>query len=143
MASLANGKILLTQGPGKLKSGLLDLVGGDLLRDLASKLNPFAAQDPYLQLECTVVRTDVVNGKLTVNPVLMQSEKVTIVANGHIHLGTEASLLDSTPVRAPGSGKRRMITNPFVEIAGTLASPRLGSGRRAPPRAPPPWRRAA
>ncbi len=47
MASLANGRVLVTQGPGKLKSGLIGLIGGDLLRELVGKLNPFAAQDPY------------------------------------------------------------------------------------------------
>ena len=104
MASLANGRILVTQGPGKLKSGVIGLFGGDLFRELAGKLNPFAAQDPYLQLECTVVRVDIVDGQVTVNPVLMQSDKVTIVAGGKIDLGTEA--LD-VRVQYPSAHRRR------------------------------------
>jgi len=132
MASLANGRVLVTQGPGKLKSGVLGAFAGDLLRELFAKLNPFAAQDPYLQLECTVVRVDIVDGHVTVSPVLMQSDKVTIVAGGKIELGTEA--LDFQFNTRPRTGvgvSAGMFTNPFIEVAGTLASPRMGVGTKA------------
>ncbi|HTS54179.1 MAG TPA: AsmA-like C-terminal region-containing protein [Burkholderiales bacterium] len=132
MASLANGRILVTQGPGKLKSGVIGLLGGALFRELVNKLNPLAAQDPYLQLECTVVRADIVDGQVTINPVLMQSDKVTIVAGGKIDLGTEA--LDFQFNTRPRTGvgvSAGMFTNPFVEVAGTLASPKLSVGAKA------------
>jgi hypothetical protein len=132
MASLANGRILVTQSAGKLKSGVIGLFGGTLFRELAGKLNPFAAQDPYLQLECTVVRADIVDGQVTVNPVLMQSDKVTIVAGGKIDLGTEA--LDFQFNTRPRTGvgvSAGMFTNPFIEVAGTLTSPKLGVGTKA------------
>ncbi len=132
MASLANGRILVTLGPGKLKSGIIGAIGGDLLRELVGKLNPFAAQDPYLHLECTVVRADIVNGQMKVNPVLVQSDKVTIVAGGKIDLGTEA--LDFQFNTRPRTGvgvSAGMFTNPFIEVAGTLASPKLGVGTKA------------
>jgi hypothetical protein len=132
MASLANGRILVTAGPGKLKSGIIGALGGDLLRDLIGKLNPFSAQDPYLHLECTVARVDIVNGKLTVNPVLVQSDKVTIVAGGKIDLGTE--VLDFQFNTRPRTGvgvSAGMFTNPFIEAGGTLASPRVGVGTKA------------
>jgi uncharacterized protein involved in outer membrane biogenesis len=132
MASLANGRILVTQGPGKLKSGVIGLLGGALFRELASKLNPFAAQDPYLQLECTVVRADIVDGQMTINPVLMQSDKVTIVAGGKIDLGTEALAFEFNTRPRTGVGvSTGMFTNPFIEVAGTLASPKLGVGKKA------------
>jgi len=127
LAAGANGRVVVTQGPGKLPSGVLGLIGGDLLRELVGKLNPFAAQDPYTQLECTVVRADIVDGQVTVNPVLMQSQKVTIVAGGKIDLGTEALRLNFNTRPRTGVGiSAGMFTNPFIELAGTLASPRLG-----------------
>jgi uncharacterized protein involved in outer membrane biogenesis len=127
LAAGANGRVVMTQGPGKLPSGVLGLIGGDLLRELVGKLNPFAAQDPYTQLECTVVRADIVEGQVTVNPALMQSEKVTIVAGGKIDLGTEALRLNFNTRPRTGVGiSAGMFTNPFIEIAGTLASARLG-----------------
>jgi hypothetical protein len=131
MASGANGRVLVTQGTGKLKSGLIGLLGGDLLRELVGKLNPFSAQDPYTKLECTVVRADIVDGQVTVSPVLMQSEKVTIIASGHIDLGTEALRFNLNTRPRSGVGiSAGMFTNPFIELAGTLASPRLGMGAK-------------
>jgi uncharacterized protein involved in outer membrane biogenesis len=127
LAAGANGRVVVTQAPGKLPSGALGLIGGDLLRELVGKLNPFSAQDPYTVLDCTVVRADIVDGQVTVSPVLMQSEKVTIVAGGKIDLGTEALRLNFNTRPRTGVGiSAGMFTNPFIEVAGTLASPRLG-----------------
>jgi hypothetical protein len=79
-----------------------------------------------------VARVDIVNGKLTVNPVLVQSDKVTIVAGGKIDLGTE--VLDFQFNTRPRTGvgvSAGMFTNPFIEAGGTLASPRVGVGTKA------------
>jgi hypothetical protein len=131
MASGANGRILVTQGPGKLAAGLVNAFGGDLLGELVGKLNPFAAKDPYTKLDCTVARVDIVNGQVTVKPVLVQSEKVTIIALGAIDLGTEALKFDFNTRPRSGIGvSAGMFTNPFIELAGTLASPRLGVGAK-------------
>jgi AsmA family protein len=131
MAAGANGRVLVTQGAGKLNSGLIGLLGGDLLRELVGKLNPFSGQDPYTKLECTVVRADIVDGEMKVNPVLLQSEKVTIVAGGEIDLRTEALRFSFNTRPRTGVGvSAGMFTNPFIELAGTLASPRLGLGAK-------------
>src|SRR6185295_1617635 len=91
-----------------------------------------AAQDPYLELECTVVRADIVDGQVTVSPVLMQSDKGTIVAAGKIDLGTEALAFQFNTRPRTGVGvSAGMFTNPFIEVAGTLASPKVGVGTKA------------
>ena len=132
MASGANGRILLTQEPGKLPSGLLGLVGSGLLSELAGKLNPFSAQDPYTLLECTVTRADIIDGQMTVKPVLVQSQKVTIVAGGAIDLRTEELSFDFNTRPRKGIGvSAGMFANPFIHVAGTLASPRLGVSAKA------------
>ena len=131
MAAGANGQILVTQGPGKVQSGVIGLIGGDLLRELVDKLNPFSAKDPYTQVECTVIRADIVDGQAKVSPLLVQSEKVTIVAGGLIDLRTEALKFDFNTRPRTGVGiSAGMFTNPFIEVAGTLASPRLGVGAK-------------
>ena len=131
MAAGANGQVLVTQGPGKVQSGVIGLLGGDLLRELVDKLNPFSARDPYTQVECSVIRADIVDGQAKVNPVLIQSEKVTIVAGGLIDLGTEKLKFDFNTRPRTGVGiSAGMFTNPFIEVAGTLASPRLGVGAK-------------
>jgi len=131
MAAGANGRVVVTQGAGKLSTGVVGLIGGDLLRELAGKLNPFSAQDPYTHLECTVVRADIVEGQVAVRPVLMQSAKVTVVAGGAIDLGTEALKFDFNTRPRTGVGiSAGMFANPFIELAGTLASPKLGVGTK-------------
>ena len=89
MASGANGQLLLTQGAGKTKSGFISAYGGGVVAQLAQKLNPFAKDDPFMKLDCTIARADIVNGQVTVKPVLLQTEKVTITADGTIDLHTE------------------------------------------------------
>jgi len=132
MASGANGRILLTQDPGKLPSGLIGLVGGGILSELAGKLNPFSAQDPYTLLDCTVARVDIVDGQMAVKPVLVQSQKVTIVAGGAIDLRNEEVAFDFNTRPRKGIGvSAGMFANPFIHVAGTLASPKLGASAKA------------
>jgi AsmA protein len=129
MASGANGRVVVTQGPGKLPSGVIGLIGGDLLRELTGKLNPFAAQDAYTQLECTVVRADIVDGQVTVNPMLMQSAKVTIVAGGKIDLGTEALRFDFNTRPRTGVGiSAGMFHESFHRGHRHTGEPKAGAG---------------
>jgi hypothetical protein len=90
-----------------------------------------SGQDPYTKLECTVVGAEIEGGQVKVSPVLLQSEKVTIVAGGDIDLGTEALRFNFNTRPRTGVGvSAGMFTNPFIELAGTLASPRLGIGAK-------------
>ena len=131
LASSSNGQVLLTQGPGKIKSGLLGAYGSGILSQLAGKLNPFAAKDPFTQLDCTVAKVDIVDGIATVKPVLMQSEKITVTADGKVDLHTEDLTVDFNTRPREGIGvSPGMFTNPFIKLEGTLASPRIAIGAK-------------
>ena len=131
MAASANGKVLVTQGPGKVKSGLIGMFGSGIVTQLASKLNPFSAKDPYTKLDCSVTRVDVVDGQMKVEPVLMQAEKVTVTAGGKVDLRTEELVFDFNTRPRKGVGvSPGMFTNPFIKLDGTLANPRLGVGAK-------------
>jgi uncharacterized protein involved in outer membrane biogenesis len=131
MAAGANGRLLATSGPGTIDSGLIDMFGAGILGQLAGKLNPFAAEDPHTQLDCTVARVDIVDGQLTVKPVVMQSEKVTVTAAGKVDLPTEKLDFDFNTRPRKGIGiSAGMFTNPFIKLGGTLAQPRLGVGAK-------------
>ena len=131
LAAGANGKVLVAMGPGKVKSGLVGMLGGGILGQLASKLNPFSAKDPYTKLDCTVTRVDIVDGQVKVEPVLMQSEKVTVTADGKVDLHTEELVFDFNTRPRKGIGvSPGMFTNPFLKLDGTLVSPRLGVGAK-------------
>jgi hypothetical protein len=127
LASTASGSVLFTQGPGKTKSGLLDRFGGDIIRQLLGKLNPFAGKDPYTQVDCTVTRMEITDGKASVAPVLMQTRKVAITASGTIDLDTEKLLLNFNTRPRQGIGiSPGMFTNPFLDLTGTLTDPSIG-----------------
>ncbi len=131
MASNANGLMVLTQGPGKTKAEFLDAFGGNVFAELRSRLNPFRAQDPFTRLDCTVVRADVVDGAVTIKPVLLQTQKVTVVAQGKIDLHNESVNFDFDTRPRKGIGvSPGMFANPFIRVEGTLMHPRLALGAR-------------
>jgi hypothetical protein len=131
LAAGANGHLLLTQGAGRTKSGFIAAFGGDFVKQLASKLNPFAKEDPFMTLDCTIARADIISGKVTLQPILFQTEKVTVTAQGTIDLHTEKLLLDFNTRPRKGIGvSPGMFTNPLIRLEGTLASPKMGVGAK-------------
>jgi hypothetical protein len=69
---------------------------------------------------------------MAVKPVLVQSQKVTIVAGGAIDLRTEELGFDFNTRPRKGIGvSAGMFANPFIHVAGTLASPKLGASAKA------------
>jgi uncharacterized protein involved in outer membrane biogenesis len=126
IVSSANGQLLLTTGPGKVRSGYAAGIGGDLIDELAAKLNPFSARDPYTQLDCVVTKADIVDGQLTANPMVMQSAKVTVVAHGKVNLHTEELTLSFNTLPRKGVAvPAGTFTSTFIAVAGTLANPHL------------------
>ncbi len=131
LASGASGSLLLSTGPGKTRKGALNLVGGDVIGQLFSKLNPFAKEDPFTEVDCTVARIDILNGKATIAPLLLQTRKVTVTADGTVDLLTEALAFNFNTRPRSGIGvSPGMFTNPFLELRGTLISPKLSAGAK-------------
>ena len=131
LAAGANGQLLFTQGAGRTKSGFISAYGSGVVSQLGAKLNPFAKEDPFMKLDCTIARAEIVDGKVTVQPVLVQTEKVTITAEGTIDLHTEKLLLDFNTRPRKGIGvSPGMFTNPLIRLEGTLASPKIGVGAK-------------
>jgi uncharacterized protein involved in outer membrane biogenesis len=131
MASGANGKVVFTQGEGVVKKGVIDMLGSGILSQVGSQLNPFSAEDPYTNLECTAAKIKIVDGQAKVDPVLMQSDKVTVTAEGSVDLRTEEIAFDFNTRPRKGIGiSPGMFTNPFIQLAGTLKSPRVATGTK-------------
>ncbi len=131
MASGANGRVVFTQGKGRVKKGVIGVLGSDILSQVGSQLNPFSAEDPYTKVECTVAKIEIVDGQAKVDPVLMQSDKVTVTAEGTVDLRTEEISFDFNTRPRKGIGiSPGMFTNPFIELAGTLKSPRVATGAK-------------
>ena len=47
LASSANGQVLLTAGPGRIRNELISGLSGDIIARLFSALNPFAEEEEY------------------------------------------------------------------------------------------------
>jgi uncharacterized protein involved in outer membrane biogenesis len=131
MASGASGSLLISTGSGKIRKGAVSVVGSDVIGQLFSKLNPFAKEDPFTEVDCTVARIDILNGKATIAPVLLQTGKVTVTADGTVDLLTEALAFNFNTRPRSGIGvSPGMFTNPFLELRGTLTSPKLSAGAK-------------
>lgn len=126
LASNANGKLLLSQGPGKVDNSAIGFLSGDIVSQLFGALNPFSKSELYSGWECTVLGLDIVDGVATINPMLAQSEKVTIVAGGKVDFNDE--ILDVSFNTKPRSGvgvSADMFLTPFIRLGGTLAAPKM------------------
>jgi uncharacterized protein involved in outer membrane biogenesis len=131
LASNISGSFLYSLGPGKTRKGALGKIGGDVIGQLFGKLNPFAKEDPYTELDCAVTRIDFKDGKATIAPILMQTKKVTVTADGTVDLDTEALALNFNTRPRSGIGiSPGMFTNPFLELRGTLLHPTVGVGAK-------------
>jgi uncharacterized protein involved in outer membrane biogenesis len=131
LASVANGRFLLTQGPGKIKNTAIGTISGDIFSQLFSSLNPFAKQEEFSNWECTVVSVNLVDGFADVEAMLAQGEKVMIVGGGDIDLKTEKLNIEFNTKPRKGVGiSADMFVTPFVKVKGTLASPSVGLNKK-------------
>jgi uncharacterized protein involved in outer membrane biogenesis len=127
LAANSNGSVLLTMAPGLIQAGVLGAVSGDVLAQLFSALNPLAEQDPTTRLECAIIAADIKDGLAEVEPLMMQSEKLLIVAGGTLDLNTEKLNFEFNTKPREGVGiSADMFVTPFVSLEGTLASPGVG-----------------
>ena len=131
LASVANGRVLVTQGPGKISTGLLERFSGDIIGQLVGALNPFVKKEPFTQWECTVISIDIVDGFADIKGLLAQGEKVLILGGGDIDLKTERLNIEFNTKPRSGIGiTADMFVTPFIKIIGTLAKPRMGLNKK-------------
>ena len=131
LASSTNGRILITQGPGRVENSLVQKFSGDLVAQVFRALNPFAEQDEYTNYECTVLALDVESGKAEISGMLTQGEKLKIVGGGDIDLGSEKLAIEFNTKPRKGVGvSADMFVTPFVKIGGTLAEPGVGLNQK-------------
>ena len=124
LASSANGSLQVVIGKGVMDDGVLDFVTADILLTLLNAFNPFAKEDVATELQCGVMLVTFENGLATLEPIAVQSDKMTMLGKGKIDFGTEK--LDLEWITKPRKGiglSASMITNPYIKLGGTLAEP--------------------
>jgi len=131
LASVANGRFLLTQGPGKIKNTVVGKVSSDIFAQLFSSLNPLAKHEEFSNWECTVVSVNIVDGLADIDGMLAQGEKVMIIGGGDMDLKTEKLYIEFNTKPRSGVGiSADMFVTPFVKVKGTLASPSVGLNKK-------------
>ena len=98
----------------------------DILLTLLNAFNPFAKEDVATELQCAVFLVNFENGLASLEPMVMQSDKMTMLGKGRIDLGTEKLDLDWVTKPRKGIGiSASMLTNPYIKLGGTLADPAI------------------
>jgi hypothetical protein len=126
IAASADGRALVVLGAGRVPNTRSDLISSGLLIGLLDALNPFRKSSLYTAVECGVAAAAIENGKMVVDPIAVRTDKITVVGNGKLDLGTEAIDLVWTIKPRSGPGiSAGSIANPYIRLGGTLASPRI------------------
>jgi uncharacterized protein involved in outer membrane biogenesis len=126
MGSL-NGAFVVSGRGAKLENRTLDVVMGDLLTTILTRLNPVFEAEPYTTVRChsAAVRFD--DGILKLDPgFAMRTRDVDILASGAVDLDDESLAIrfDTRPRKGIGLSAGSAVT-PYLMLAGNLAHPYL------------------
>jgi len=125
MAS-SNGKVDFRHGAGLWEATFLSAYLGDMLTEIIRAINPMSKKQTHINLECGIYDIDIVDGIATINKVLIQSDKLTIITSGNVNFGNER--LDATLRSKPREGlgiSLGGVINSFLKLGGTLQKPGL------------------
>jgi hypothetical protein len=128
LAGNANGVIYLDMRGGRLKLGdMVAAIYGNMLEEMLNTMNPARKKDPYTDFECLIVPLTAVDGKFTAAPSIFASTaKIRAVTQGSLDLKTEEIRVGvRTTPRQVVSVSAAELFNPYVQLVGTLAAPRL------------------
>ena len=123
-----DGMIFVDARGGRMTGNpMLDRLYGDLLQEIIGTINPFRQTDPYTDFECVVIPLQFDDGVLTSAPnAFISTSKIRIAASPSINFKTEDLRVAArtTPRRALSISAGELL-NPYVQVIGTLAAPRL------------------
>ena len=125
-----NGRLLISVGEGKINNRHLNLVGGDLLHQLFTALNPAAGKEPFTRMECAVVNLQFKNGVAEYDKqVAMLTRQMSIVSAGTIDLKNEQLDVGFKPLPRADTKDLGITAGDLVNAArlkGPLSQPELG-----------------
>ena len=125
IAKSLNGAVKVNVGDGVIGNNSFELIGSDLILGLLNKLNPFAKKHKTTDLECAIVNLNIENGKVDIDKSLaLRTSAVTIVADGHVDLGSEKIKLSLTPKARKGVGVDVSSLVKFIDLGGVLSDPK-------------------
>ncbi|UCE88922.1 MAG: AsmA family protein [Pseudomonadota bacterium] len=125
--SSSNGRLQAIQSKGRIANSKLGLLAADVLVEVFKALNPFAKKEPYTMLQCGVYVIKITDGVAKLDPFAMETDKMLMIGTGSVTFATEKLDLNWTTKPREGIGlSATALTNPYIKLSGTLASPALG-----------------
>jgi uncharacterized protein involved in outer membrane biogenesis len=123
----ADGHLFLYMDSGQAAAFGSRLLTGSLGTAIFSAIIPASQRPTYTNVNCGVVDIDIVDGLATLRQVVAQTNQLTTLGSGTIDLDTERLRLNirTQPREGLGIPSLAGVINPFVRVAGTLASPSL------------------
>lgn len=126
LAASLDGKIRANFGPGNVASMGINLLVGDFLTELLDLLNPTTERQEFTQLDCAVLAADIVDGRVKLQPGLVQTNRITVISEGLIDLQDESIDISFNSKQRKGLGLSASdLVNPFIKVGGTLARPAI------------------
>ena len=124
----ADGAVFVNVRGGKLAHNrFIRAVYGSLLEEILNTVNPFRATDPYTEFECIILPLTFDNGVLTGAPnIFVSTSKIRMAATPSVDFKSEKLRVNirTTPRRFLSISAGELV-NPYVQVVGTLTSPRL------------------
>jgi hypothetical protein len=124
----ANGEVFMNARGGRVTNNrFIQAIYGDLLQEILTTINPFRQSDPYTDFNCIVIPLKFDDGVVSGAPsTLVSTSKVRMVAMSSIDLKTEKLevTVRTTPQRTLSISAGELV-NPYVQVVGTMAAPRL------------------
>jgi hypothetical protein len=91
------GQAIVIVGESEIQVGTLKYLRGDFISQILSAMK-LKQNDKKLDLNCLVVRTDIIDGKASFpKGVAFKSNKITIVSDGYVNLKNDAIDLSIKP----------------------------------------------
>jgi hypothetical protein len=131
MSSL-DGYVSVYMENGKLYNQYVNMLGGELSSNLIRLINPLK-KNQYTHVNCMATRFDMTNGRANTTIMMLDTDQMRVIGNGHISLDNETIDISIRPLPKKGLDTGRLgkfslslseLAKPF-KLGGTLKKPEL------------------
>jgi uncharacterized protein involved in outer membrane biogenesis len=116
---------------GRHHAGLVDMQNSgflfsDFLSSVFRTINPLAESEPFAELECSIIEITIEDGVATIVDLAAQLDRLMVVGDGKIDLGTEELDITVRTKTREGLGlSLGGVVNSLVAVGGTISEPSL------------------
>lgn len=127
LAASLNGYANLTMGSGKVLNAGFSRLTNDFLQELSAALNTTQNQKDTTEINCAAAFVSVNQGKLSGKPaIVVDTPNVKIFSDAEVNFESEKIQVQFKTIPQKGLGiSMSSLVNPYIEVTGTLAKPRL------------------